>query len=120
MLVRLLKIAGSDLNQFDFDYDLTWAGFFVNADGKVYGRYGGRDASGPDGAREIFLTTTEAILTTCVVISQRQKSLRRERTRRRPGAAVTGRRREQTAVRIAARRRVAIFMAVVSVDACLE
>ncbi len=28
--------------------DLTWAALFVSADGKVYGRYGGRDAKGPD------------------------------------------------------------------------
>ena len=35
---------GVDLDLFDFDYDLTWMGFFVNADGTVYGRYGGRDA----------------------------------------------------------------------------
>jgi hypothetical protein len=48
VLVRLLKISGADLNIFDFDHDLTWVGFFVDADGKVYGRYGGRDADGPD------------------------------------------------------------------------
>ncbi len=35
---------GVDLDLFDFDYDLTWMGFFLNADGNVYGRYGGRDA----------------------------------------------------------------------------
>jgi serine protease Do len=35
---------GVDLDLFDFDYDLTWMGFFLNADGTVYGRYGGRDA----------------------------------------------------------------------------
>lgn len=34
-----------DLHIFDFDYDLTWAGFFLNADEKIYGRFGGRDAS---------------------------------------------------------------------------
>lgn len=49
VLVRLLRIAGADLNLFEFDYDLTWAGFFMNAEEKVYGRYGSRDASGPDG-----------------------------------------------------------------------
>lgn len=49
MLVRSLKIQGFDLNLFEFDYDLTWAGFFLDADGRVLGRYGGRDASGPDG-----------------------------------------------------------------------
>ncbi len=39
---------GVDLNVFEFDYDLTWAGFFLNADGKVYGRFGGRDAGSAD------------------------------------------------------------------------
>jgi hypothetical protein len=46
--VRLLKIAGADLNVFDFDFDLTWAALFVSPEGKVYGRYGGHDAEGPD------------------------------------------------------------------------
>ncbi len=43
--VRLVRIAGMDLRLFDFDYDLTWYCFFLNADETVYGRYGGRDAS---------------------------------------------------------------------------
>jgi serine protease Do len=46
--VRLLRITGVDLNLFEFDFDLTWAAFFLNADGTIYGRYGGRDAKGPD------------------------------------------------------------------------
>jgi predicted metalloprotease with PDZ domain len=46
--VRLIRITGVDLNLFDFDYDLTWAAFFLSPDEKVYGRYGGRDASSPD------------------------------------------------------------------------
>jgi serine protease Do len=46
--VRLLKISGADLNVFDFDYDLTWFAFFLNADERIYGRYGGRDASSAD------------------------------------------------------------------------
>ncbi len=47
MLVRSPRIAYGrlDLNIFDFDYDLTWMAFFLNADGKVYGRYGGRDGT---------------------------------------------------------------------------
>lgn len=36
---------GVDLNVFTFDYDLTWAGFFLNADEFIYGRFGGRDAA---------------------------------------------------------------------------
>ena len=38
-----------DLNVFDFDYDLTWAAFFMNGHENIYGRYGGRDASSADG-----------------------------------------------------------------------
>jgi serine protease Do len=39
---------GVNLNVFTFDYDLTWAGFFMNADQHVYGRLGGRSAASPD------------------------------------------------------------------------
>jgi serine protease Do len=39
---------GVDLDLFDFDYDLTWMGFFLHPDGIVYGRYGGRDADSAD------------------------------------------------------------------------
>jgi serine protease Do len=46
--VRLVRIAGADLSLFDFDYDLTWFGFFLSADEVVYGRYGGRDAKSDD------------------------------------------------------------------------
>jgi hypothetical protein len=49
VLVRLTKIEGADLRLFDFDYDLTWAAFFLSADEKVYGRYGGRDAASAEG-----------------------------------------------------------------------
>lgn len=43
--MRLTKIEGSDLRLFDFDHDLTWYVFFMNAEEHVYGRYGGRDAA---------------------------------------------------------------------------
>lgn len=35
---------GLDLATFDFDYDLTWAGLFLDADGRVHGRYGTQSA----------------------------------------------------------------------------
>lgn len=35
---------GINLDRYDFDYDLTWAAFFMNADEAIYGRFGGRDA----------------------------------------------------------------------------
>ena len=48
MRVRLTRIDDQDLNLFEFDYDLTMMVFFLNAEGQVYGRYGGRDADGAD------------------------------------------------------------------------
>jgi membrane-associated protease RseP (regulator of RpoE activity) len=44
VLVHLERIQGFDLGVFDFDFDLTFVVFFLNADERVYGRYGGRDA----------------------------------------------------------------------------
>lgn len=39
---------GVDLSRFDFDYDLTWAGFFLDSQGAVIGRFGGRDTADAD------------------------------------------------------------------------
>jgi predicted metalloprotease with PDZ domain len=44
---------GANLNVFTFDYDLTWAAFFMNADQKIYGRFGGRD--GPHAEKYLTL-----------------------------------------------------------------
>lgn len=43
--LRLSNLRGLDLNVFDFDYDLTWVALMLTAEGKVLGRFGGRDAS---------------------------------------------------------------------------
>lgn len=40
--VRLVQAHGLDLNLFQFDPDLVWAVFFMNADKVIYGRYGTR------------------------------------------------------------------------------
>lgn len=45
---------GVDLTVFDFDFDLTWAAFYMNAGQKVYGRYGGRN----EGNAETWLSLT--------------------------------------------------------------
>lgn len=44
-----MKIAGADLNLFEFDYDCAWYGFFLTPDEVVLGRYGGRDAKSDEG-----------------------------------------------------------------------
>jgi hypothetical protein len=42
-----------NLNLFEFDYDLTFAAFFLDADENVYARYGGRDAVDPDNRQSL-------------------------------------------------------------------
>lgn len=37
---------GVDTSIFQFDFDLTWCAFFLNADATIYGRYGSRKDSG--------------------------------------------------------------------------
>jgi serine protease Do len=40
--VRIVQAWGLDLSLFQFDQELTWAVFFMNADKTIYGRYGSR------------------------------------------------------------------------------
>jgi serine protease Do len=40
--VRVVQGWGIDLSIFQFDYELTWAVFLMNADKTIYGRYGSR------------------------------------------------------------------------------
>ncbi len=40
--VRLVQANAMDLTLFKFDFDLTFAAFFLNADGTIYGRFGTR------------------------------------------------------------------------------
>jgi hypothetical protein len=48
VLARVVNMRGVNLDVFAFDYDLTWAAFFLGADEQVYGRFGGRDAESAD------------------------------------------------------------------------
>jgi len=53
--VRMVQGNAMDLALFQFDYDLTFAAFFLNADKTIYGRFGTR-SSGKEAQRDI---TTE-------------------------------------------------------------
>src|SRR5262245_65884185 len=55
---------GVDLARFEFDYDTTWQGFFLDADLNSYSRYGGRDETSADGrqSKESLLTTMREVL----------------------------------------------------------
>lgn len=53
--VRLVQMHGVDLHRFEFDGALTWAIFFMNSDGTIYGRYGSRSGLQKLSDREISL-----------------------------------------------------------------
>ena len=53
--VRLIQCNSLDLNLFQFDYDLTFAAFFLNADRTIYGRFGTR-SSEKEASRDISIT----------------------------------------------------------------
>lgn len=52
--VRLIQCNSIDLNLFQFDYDLTFAAFFLNADKTIYGRFGTR-SSHDEASRDISI-----------------------------------------------------------------
>jgi len=47
VLLKIGNMRGLDLQLFDFDYDLTWAAMLFDDQGRVLGRFGGRDAETP-------------------------------------------------------------------------
>ncbi|GIW94786.1 MAG: hypothetical protein KatS3mg110_2827 [Pirellulaceae bacterium] len=51
--MRLGQIDDLDLNLFQFDLDLTFCVFFLNAEGHVYARYGSRDETSPDARQSL-------------------------------------------------------------------
>jgi len=55
---------GQNIQLFQFDYDLTWMAFFMDADGRTYARYGGREDSGPDDllSRDSLIHTMKRVL----------------------------------------------------------
>ncbi len=63
--VRVVHANGLDLSRFQFDYDQSWAAFFLNADGTIYGRYGTRshqEESADDVSLDGFLDAMQTVL----------------------------------------------------------
>lgn len=57
--LRMVQVNGVDMSAFQFDYDMTFAVFFMNADGAIYGRFGSRNKTPEEGADD--LVTIEAL-----------------------------------------------------------
>ncbi len=67
--VRLVQANAMDLTLFQFDYDLTFAIFFLNADRTIYGRYGTR-TSHDEAAEDITLDGFRSALSGALELHQ--------------------------------------------------
>lgn len=84
--VRQVEMKGVDLSLFQFDYDLNWAGMFINADGVVYARYGTQSAEGSDAYNSIdgLLNTMHRVLELHAAWPENQSELAGKRGAPRP------------------------------------
>ena len=48
VLLRMTYLRGVNIGLFAYDYDMTWTAFFLDAEGRIYSRYGSRDSSSAD------------------------------------------------------------------------
>jgi serine protease Do len=76
--VRVVHANGLDLSRFQFDYDQSWAVFFMNGDGTIYGRYGTRShehESADDVSLDGFLDSMQLTLSLHAKYPQVRESL---------------------------------------------
>ena len=68
--VRLVKANDLDLTLFQFDYDLTFAVFFMNADRTIYGRYGTR-SSAREAAKDVSVAGLAESMAAALALHER-------------------------------------------------
>ena len=76
MCVRLVKMQGTDLTLFQFDFDQTWAVFFLGPDRTIYGRYGSRSAMGDESERHVSLKGFECAARAALALHAKADELR--------------------------------------------
>ena len=69
--VRVVQMWGIDLERYQFDRVMTWAVFYLNADGTIYGRYGTRTAMGNGSDSEISVEGFKESMTAALVLHSR-------------------------------------------------
>ena len=67
--VRMVQGNGMDLSLFQFDYDLTFAAFFMNSDKTIYGRFGTR-AEYENAAKDISIEGFKQALEAAVALHE--------------------------------------------------
>ncbi len=76
--LRMVQGNALDLNLFQFDYDMSFAGFFMNADKTIYGRYGSRATRADEADKYVSLKGLREAMTGALVL---HKSVDRYRSR---------------------------------------
>jgi hypothetical protein len=79
--VRMQSMNGVNINLFQFERDLTWMSFFMDAQDRFYARYGGRE----DDAAESHLTSASLVRTMKQVLELHRKGAV-QKSRYEPGA----------------------------------
>ncbi|MBI4615437.1 MAG: PDZ domain-containing protein [Planctomycetes bacterium] len=64
---------GVDVANYRFDFDLTFAVLFANARGRIYGRYGSRDADSADG--RLSTVSLEKAMERALAVHERERDL---------------------------------------------
>lgn len=62
--VRIQSMNGKNIQLFQFEYDISWMSFFMDAEDRFYARYGGREDDAPDGlvSKASLLRTMQQVL----------------------------------------------------------
>ncbi len=66
--LRIIQMNGVDLSLFQFDYDMSFAVFFMNADETVYGRYGTRSDRPENADRHISMAGLKAAMEAALLL----------------------------------------------------
>lgn len=69
--LRIIQMNGVDLSLFQFDYDMSFAVFFMNADDTVYGRYGTRSDRPDEADRHISMEGLKASMEAALSLHRR-------------------------------------------------
>src|ERR1051325_10124090 len=65
IVLRMSHMRGVNINLFQFDYNENWMGFFLDADGRIYARYGSVDPETRESRNSVdgLLHSMKAVLT---------------------------------------------------------
>ena len=83
--MRLVKANDLDLTLFQFDYDLTFAVFFMNADKTIYGRYGTR-SSVKQAAKDMSLDGLAKSMSAALALHERYPANKKDLAGKQPVA----------------------------------